>query len=60
MHRVKFVTKNIEENHPDFRLITDRSADFKNFQQAMAFIRNLRSGVSLREILIGTPEVEVA
>lgn len=59
MHRVKFVTKNIEENHPDYRLITDRSAEFKSFQQAMSFIRNLRRGVGLREILIGTPEVEV-
>lgn len=60
MHRVNFVTKNVEENHPDYKLITDRSADFTNFQQAMTFIRSIKSRLSLREVLIGYPEVEIA
>ena len=59
MLTVKFVTKNVEEDHPEFRLLTDRRADFVTFQKAMDFIRNLRSKLPGREVLLGNPEIEV-
>ena len=60
MHRVKFVVKNVEVNSPEYRLISDRSVDFVNFQLAMEFIRDIRSRLAGREELIGKPELEVA
>jgi hypothetical protein len=60
MLRVKFVTKNVEETHPEFRLLTDRAEDFANFQKAMDFIRNLKNRLHVREVLLGKPEIEVA
>jgi len=59
LHKVRFLTKNVEENHPDYRLITDRSAEFINFQQAMIFVRNIKTRLPIREVLIGLPEVEM-
>lgn len=59
MHRVKFLVKNVEENHPEYKLVTDRTADFNNFSSAMDFIRTLRQKLTAKEVLIGQPVVEV-
>lgn len=60
MHRVKFVTKNVSEGDSEYRLITDRSEDFVNFQAAMEFIRKIRVKFQGKEVLVGNPELEVA
>ncbi len=60
MHRVKFATKNVSVGDPEYRLITDRSEDFANFQAAMEFIRRIRAKFQGKEVLFGDPELEVA
>ncbi len=60
MHRVKYVTKNVEATDPNYRLITDRTESFSNFTNAMEFVRSLRHRLTGKEELIGLPTVEVA
>lgn len=58
MHKVKFVTKNINERDPRYRVITDRVAEFATFRGAVDFIRNLRDRLSDVEVLVGRSELE--
>lgn len=58
MLRVKFATKVVAQDDPDYRLVTDREERFANFFRAMEFIRSLKGGIPAREILLGNPEIE--
>jgi hypothetical protein len=59
MHKVRFSTKNIQENDPNYRLIMDRTEIFHSFRSAVDFVHSLRYHLSSREVLLGKPEIEV-
>ena len=55
---VKFATKVVATDDPDYQLLTDREEKFANFSRAMEFIRSLKRTMPAREVLIGNPQIE--
>jgi hypothetical protein len=55
MHKVKFLTKDTQENN----LVTERAAVFSSFMSAVHFVQTINNNLPKREVLLGRPEIEV-
>ena len=58
MLSVKYVTKVVAMDDPEYRLLNDREETFSSFSRAMEFVRNLKGSIPRREVLLGNPQIE--
>lgn len=57
-HRVNFTVKNVDETDPDFKLINEKSKNFKSFNDCLKFIREIKARPNMKEVLLGRPMIE--
>lgn len=58
MLSVKFATKVVATDDPDYRLVSDREEKFATFSRAMEFVRNLKRNIPSNQVLLGNPQIE--